>query len=62
MNAATCTQMIIDVYEPHALVFSGVAGGLLPNMRIGDLVVASHLIQYDIDVTAFGNGPGDRSS
>ena len=54
--------MIIDVYEPHGLVFSGVAGGLLPNMRIGDLVVASHLIQYDIDVTAFGNGPGDRSS
>ena len=27
VNAAICTQIIIDLYEPHALVFSGVAGG-----------------------------------
>ena len=59
VNAAICTQMIADLYAPDALVFSGVAGGLLPNMKVGDLVVASHLIQYDVDVTAFGHRHGE---
>ena len=38
VNAAICTQMLIDLYQPDSLVFSGVAGGLLPNMQVGDLV------------------------
>lgn len=59
VNAAICTQMLIDLYKPDALVFSGVAGGLLPNMQVGDLIVASHLIQYDVDLTAFGRRPGE---
>ena len=59
VNAAICTQMMIDLYKPNALVFSGVAGGLLPNMQIGDLVIASHLIQFDIDLTAFGRRHGE---
>ena len=61
VNATICTQMLIDRYGPDALIFSGVAGGLLPNMRIGDLVVASHLIQYDMDLTAFGRRHGELS-
>jgi len=59
VNAAICTQMLVDLYKPDALVFSGVAGGLLPNMRVGDLVVGSHLIQYDMDLTAFGHRHGE---
>ena len=31
VNAAICAQMLIDLYRPRALIFSGVAGGLLPN-------------------------------
>lgn len=59
VNATICTQMLIDLYAPDALVFSGVAGGLLPNMAVGDLVIASHLIQYDMDLTAFGRRHGE---
>ena len=59
VNATICTQMLIDLYRPRALIFSGVAGGLLPNMRVGDTVVASHLIQYDMDLTAFGRRHGE---
>ena len=59
VNATICTQMLIDHYRPGALVFSGVAGGLLPTMRVGDVVIASHLIQYDMDLTAFGRRHGE---
>lgn len=59
VNAAICTQMLVDLYEPTALVFSGVAGGLLPNMRVGDQIVADHLIQFDVDLTAFGRRHGE---
>lgn len=59
VNATICTQMLIDHFQPSALVFSGVAGGLLPNMQVGDVVIASHLIQYDMDLTAFGRRHGE---
>ncbi len=45
VNATICTQMLIDLYRPRALIFSGVAGGLLPNMAIGDAVFARHVAQ-----------------
>jgi len=59
VNATICTQMLVDLYRPRGMIFSGVAGGLLPNMRVGDLVAASHLIQFDIDLTAFGRRHGE---
>ncbi|MEK9726314.1 MAG: 5'-methylthioadenosine/S-adenosylhomocysteine nucleosidase, partial [Rhodospirillaceae bacterium] len=59
VNAAICTQMLIDLYAPEKLLFSGVAGGLMANMRAGDLIVASHLIQFDVDLTAFGRRHGE---
>jgi len=59
VNATICTQMLVDLYKPDSLVFSGVAGGLMANMAVGDLVIASHLIQYDMDLTAFGRRHGE---
>ncbi|MHA1598615.1 MAG: 5'-methylthioadenosine/adenosylhomocysteine nucleosidase [Alphaproteobacteria bacterium] len=59
VNATICTQMLIDLYKPDAMFFSGVAGGLLPNMQVGDIIIASHLIQYDMDLTAFGRRHGE---
>lgn len=59
VNATICTQMLIDLYKPSKLVFSGVAGGLLPNMQAGDIIVASHVVQYDMDLTAFGRRHGE---
>jgi adenosylhomocysteine nucleosidase len=59
VNATICTQMMIDLYKPDAFIFSGVAGGLLPNMLPGDVIVASHVVQYDMDLTAFGRRLGE---
>ena len=59
VNATICTQMLIDLFKPEKLIFSGVAGGLLPNMQAGDMIVASHVVQYDMDLTAFGRRHGE---
>lgn len=59
INATICTQMLIDLYQPTDLLFTGVAGGLLPNMRPCDVIVASHVVQYDMDLTAFGRRHGE---
>jgi len=59
VNAAICAQMLMDLYQPSAVAFSGVAGGLVRNMAVGDIVIASHLIQFDVDLTAFGRRHGE---
>lgn len=59
VNATICTQILIDIYKPQKLIFSGVAGGLLPNMQAGDIIIASHVVQYDMDLTAFGRRRGE---
>ena len=59
VNATICTQILIDMYKPQKLIFSGVAGGLLPNMQAGDIIIASHVVQYDMDLTAFGRRHGE---
>ncbi len=59
VNATICTQMMIDLFKPYKLVFSGVAGGLLPNMQAGDIIIASHVVEYDMDLTAFGRRHGE---
>lgn len=59
VNATICTQVLIDLFKPSALIFTGVAGGLLPNMQACDMIVASHVVQYDMDLTAFGRRHGE---
>ncbi len=40
VNAAMTTQMAIDSFNIEAIVFSGIAGGVDPELNIGDVVVA----------------------
>ena len=58
VNAARCTQLLIDHYHPAAIINTGIAGGLAPGLQVGDIVVAEGLVQHDFDVTAFGHVKG----
>ena len=42
----------------EAIVFTGVAGGLKQGQRVGDIVIATDCVNYDMDVTAFVPFPG----
>lgn len=54
VNAAVTTQILIDSFGVEAVIFTGVAGALDPELNIGDLVISSECMQHDMDVTALG--------
>jgi len=47
--AATTTAVLLDAFDACALLFTGVAGGLDDSVRVGDIVVASALLQHDMN-------------
>lgn len=49
---------MIQKFGCDTLLFSGVAGGINPELKIGDLIVANKLSQHDLDITAFGHPHG----
>ena len=53
-STLTATTMI-EHFGCDKLLFSGVAGAVSPDLKVGDLVVATKLSQHDLDITAFGH-------
>ena len=46
VNAAMTAQLALDHFEIERIVFSGIAGGVDPALRIGDVVIADRWGQY----------------
>jgi len=59
VNAACCTQALIDLYEPRAIFCTGVAGALQKDLDFGDTVISKDVVQYDVDASTFGHEPGE---
>lgn len=56
--AAICTQSMILEYDPDVIINTGVAGGLSPELKIGDIAVAKNVVQHDMDPSALGDPVG----
>lgn len=59
VNAASCAQILIDVFEVDRIINTGVAGSLDAQIDIGDIVVSTEAVQHDLDVTALGFARGE---
>ena len=49
--AATTVSTLIHRFGITHVVFSGVAGGLARGVQVGDVVVARHFVQHDMDAS-----------
>ena len=58
VNASLTAATMIEHFGCEMLLFTGVAGAVDPDLKIGDLIVATQLCQHDLDVTVFGHPHG----
>ncbi|MGL5151771.1 MAG: 5'-methylthioadenosine/adenosylhomocysteine nucleosidase [Clostridium sp.] len=58
VNAAICSQILISEFKVTHIINVGVAGGIGKDIYPGDVVVATNLVQHDIDTTVFGDAHG----
>ncbi len=59
VNAAICTQILIDMYAVDSIINVGVAGAVAPDLGIGDIVISDDLVHHDFDTTVLGDEPGE---
>jgi len=48
VNASIITTLLISHFNPTAILFSGTAGAIDPNLRPGDVVIGGMVTQYDV--------------
>lgn len=59
VNAAACTQILIDEFDVDQIINTGVAGSLDAEIDIGDIVVSTDAVQHDMDATPLGFDRGE---
>lgn len=59
VNAAVCTQILIDVFEVSAVINTGIAGSLKNEINIGDIVISTDVLHHDVYACNFGYQPGE---
>lgn len=54
VNAAVCTQILVDEFGVDMVINTGIAGSLQNEINIGDIVLSTDAITHDMDATGFG--------
>ena len=58
VNAARCTQIMIDNMNVDCIFNIGVAGSVSKDVKVCDIVIGEKLVQHDFDITAFHHEKG----
>ncbi len=56
--AAICAQTMILKYSPSLVINTGVGGTLTDKLNIGDIAIASDVVQHDMDTSPLGDPVG----
>lgn len=49
VNAALCTQVMIDNFSPDFVINTGVAGGMNSIVKVCDIVISTEVLPHDLD-------------
>ena len=58
VNAAICTQILVDDFQAEVVINTGIAGSLNADINIGDIVLSTDVLHHDVDATGFGYPKG----
>ena len=58
VNAAVCTQILVDRFNVDYVINTGIAGSLKTEINIADVVLSSDVLHHDMDATGFGYALG----
>ena len=56
VNGAITAQELIQEFQVEKLIFTGLAGGLDPTVKIGDVVIGAEVLHHDLDMKIMENG------
>jgi len=58
VNAAVCTQILIDDFKVDGIINTGVGGSLNADINIGDIVISTDVVHHDVNAVEFGYALG----
>lgn len=58
VNAAICTQILVDQFHVEVIINTGIAGSLDAEIDIGDIVISTDAVEHDMDASIFGDPIG----
>lgn len=50
VNAALCTQVMIDNFRPDCVINTGIAGGMNDAVKVCDIVISTEVLPHDLDL------------
>ena len=56
VNAAVGTMRLIQQHHPDAILSTGLAGGIDPQMQVGDILAATQCVYHDVDCGGIASG------
>lgn len=54
VNAAVGTAVLLERYQPEAIINTGSAGGFATDLTIGDVIISDDVRHHDVDAVVFG--------
>lgn len=57
VNAALCTQVMIDNFHPDCVINTGIAGGMNSAVKVCDVVISTEVLPHDLDLHFLNDYP-----
>ncbi len=57
VNAAVCTQILIDVFKAGQIINTGIAGGMKAGIKVLEIVISDSVLSHDLDAHFLADYP-----